>query len=58
MHVPVAPGGFAALFARRARERAALARLLTEESLSLSPGKETAGRKPKPTDEDEYGSAV
>ena len=58
VHVPVAPGGFAALFARRAREHAALARLLTEESLSLSPGKETAGRKPKPTDEDEYGSAT
>ena len=55
VHVPVAPGGFAALFARRAREHAALARLLTEES--LSPRKETAGRKP--TDEDdEYGSAT
>ena len=32
VHVPVAPGGFAALFRRRAREHAALARLLFEES--------------------------
>ena len=55
VHVPVAPGGFAALFARRAREHAALARLLTEES--LSPRKETAGRKPT-DEEDEYGSAT
>jgi len=55
VHVPVAPGGFAALFARRAREHASLARLLVEESLphvGREGGKETENEK------DENGSAT
>jgi hypothetical protein len=59
VHVPVAPGGFAALFARRAREHASLARLLVEESLphvGREGGKETAGRRL--TEEDINGSAT
>ena len=39
VHVPVPPGGFAALFARRAREHASLARLLMEETIAGEEGK-------------------
>ncbi len=54
VHVPVAPGGFAALFARRAREHASLARLLVEESL---PHVGREGGKEE-DEKDENGSAT
>ena len=52
VHVPVAPGGFAALFARRAREHASLARLLTEES-RRRPADEPASSKANDDDDDD-----
>ena len=58
VHVPVPPGGFAALFCRRAREHAALARLLAEESHdSRDSGRDaTNARTEKVEEEDEGGS--
>ena len=56
VHVPVAPGGFAALFARRAREHASLARLLTEES-RRRPADEPASSKTNDDDDDDDDDA-